>query len=286
MNEFPHVYRLLGEIIDKDRKIAPKIAKIGDIFSDCRLVKNCSLLYSVTSGNENEGSKSEKKFGKSIDENKLRKLHSVIKKSSSEICVYFSDLGDIASIDNEEQAEAFIDNFQRIYHKSIFNITPYKYWGKISFIIIEKKEDVCDKDIEHIIGCLRPFYESTRTGYKILGRFTNPVNFAFWSVINYPNYGEIPKFAVGGKYEFVYFIYENNNSTKVKIGRSKDPHRRLQQLQTGNPNKLYLFHVFATKCSADNEIMIHNCCNNSWIRGEWFNISQEILEFYIYKWRI
>ena len=39
----------------------------------------------------------------------------------------------------------------------------------------------------------------------------------------------------------VYFIFQEGDDAKCKIGKSKKPNDRLRQLQTGNPNKLYIY---------------------------------------------
>jgi hypothetical protein len=46
---------------------------------------------------------------------------------------------------------------------------------------------------------------------------------------------------------YIYFITEIPFGNKVKIGMSKNPNKRLKQLQTGNPNKLHLHHVWHIK---------------------------------------
>ena len=40
------------------------------------------------------------------------------------------------------------------------------------------------------------------------------------------------------------YIIQSDVSGNIKIGRSKDPQKRLKQLQTGNPNKLKLIAEF------------------------------------------
>lgn len=39
-------------------------------------------------------------------------------------------------------------------------------------------------------------------------------------------------------------IYAIGDGNKVKIGYSKNPQKRLKQLQTGHPNKLKLLHTW------------------------------------------
>ena len=40
------------------------------------------------------------------------------------------------------------------------------------------------------------------------------------------------------------YIIQSDVTGMIKIGRSKDPQKRLKQLQTGNPNKLKLIAEF------------------------------------------
>ena len=40
------------------------------------------------------------------------------------------------------------------------------------------------------------------------------------------------------------YIIQSDFTGMIKIGRSKDPNKRLKQLQTGNPNKLKLIASF------------------------------------------
>tara|TARA_B100000212_G_scaffold112375_1_gene83699 strand:+ start:551 stop:871 length:321 start_codon:yes stop_codon:yes gene_type:complete len=71
------------------------------------------------------------------------------------------------------------------------------------------------------------------------------------------------------KKDHLYFI-QSDVTGMIKIGRSKDPKRRLKQLQTGNPNVLKLIAQF------DNygwrEKIIHESLNKWSEEGEWFNI--------------
>jgi len=45
------------------------------------------------------------------------------------------------------------------------------------------------------------------------------------------------------KKDYLYFI-QSDRTGMIKIGRSKDPSKRLKQLQTGNANKLKLIASF------------------------------------------
>ena len=48
------------------------------------------------------------------------------------------------------------------------------------------------------------------------------------------------------KNDYLYFI-QSDFTGMIKIGRSKDPQKRLKQLQTGNPNRLKLIASFENK---------------------------------------
>jgi hypothetical protein len=78
---------------------------------------------------------------------------------------------------------------------------------------------------------------------------------------------------------WIYFISEENNN-RVKIGYSKDPYKRLKQLQTGNSNKLILLN--AIPGSQKEERKWHKLFCHSKINNEWFHLSEEILTF-IYR---
>jgi hypothetical protein len=55
----------------------------------------------------------------------------------------------------------------------------------------------------------------------------------------------------------------------IKIGRSKDPVKRLKQLQTGNPNKLKLIASF--EGLGWKEKIIHEHLSMHRLEGEWFS---------------
>lgn len=76
---------------------------------------------------------------------------------------------------------------------------------------------------------------------------------------------------------FIYLISNNNNS--IKIGHSKNPLKRIKQLQTGNDNKLTLLLV----CYADIylEKRLHKMFLFHKKYGEWFTVSTEQLNFII-----
>ncbi len=64
-----------------------------------------------------------------------------------------------------------------------------------------------------------------------------------------------------------YFIMES--STKlIKIGKSKDPERRIKDLQTSNPKELKLI----LEIEGDYEKEFHNIFSGKRISGEWYDI--------------
>lgn len=68
---------------------------------------------------------------------------------------------------------------------------------------------------------------------------------------------------------FVYAIQEESTKN-IKIGISRDPAKRLQQLQTGNSSKLRLVAVAQAASRFKDERRIHIANENYKIHGEWF----------------
>ncbi len=73
----------------------------------------------------------------------------------------------------------------------------------------------------------------------------------------------------------IYVISVNENGP-VKIGSSKNPNRRLKQLQTANCSSLILY--YQTEITYDLNIkklekLIHKDINYLRTKGEWFNIN-------------
>lgn len=64
------------------------------------------------------------------------------------------------------------------------------------------------------------------------------------------------------------YIIQSDVSGNIKIGRSKDPQKRLKQLQTGNPNKLKLIAEF--KGEGWKEKILHDRLAFYRLEGEWF----------------
>lgn len=74
---------------------------------------------------------------------------------------------------------------------------------------------------------------------------------------------------------FIYIISPDNNPNLCKIGLSKNPEKRLKQLQTGNAEKLvlkYTKEIAETKVKTM-EKTIHQTLRLYKESGEWFSIS-------------
>lgn len=73
----------------------------------------------------------------------------------------------------------------------------------------------------------------------------------------------------------IYFIKEYD---KVKIGFSESkPKERLSQLQTGNAYELTM--IFLMEGDRDDEVWLHELFSDHAIRGEWFRLDREIIEY-------
>tara|TARA_Y100000310_G_C20334261_1_gene646713 strand:+ start:381 stop:680 length:300 start_codon:yes stop_codon:yes gene_type:complete len=70
------------------------------------------------------------------------------------------------------------------------------------------------------------------------------------------------------KEDALYFI-QSDVTGMIKIGRSKDPQKRLKQLQTGNPNKLKLIASFEKE--GWKEKALHEELSRYRLEGEWFD---------------
>lgn len=77
------------------------------------------------------------------------------------------------------------------------------------------------------------------------------------------------------KEDYVYVIVNYTHNT-CKIGYSNNPHKRLNQIQTGNHNKLKLFLVF--KADKSTELKLHKKYKEYYLRGEWFRFEGKLKE--------
>lgn len=75
---------------------------------------------------------------------------------------------------------------------------------------------------------------------------------------------------------YIYVIAASEQGP-VKVGISKDPHRRLRQLQTGQAEPLRLFHTEAIeeKQALLMEKAVHADNRHKKLKGEWFAMSVE-----------
>ena len=79
----------------------------------------------------------------------------------------------------------------------------------------------------------------------------------------------------------IYFIGSLASGT-VKIGRSNNPEKRLNKLQTGNPHKLVLYGVI-DDVTAELESRLHRILDPFRLEGEWFKLTDEVIRFMISK---
>jgi len=73
----------------------------------------------------------------------------------------------------------------------------------------------------------------------------------------------------------VYFIQQGENGP-IKIGTANDPKKRLKELQTGNPSRLYLLGM--VRGSTEREHHLHKRLTEHQTRekGEWFDPTDEV----------
>ena len=75
----------------------------------------------------------------------------------------------------------------------------------------------------------------------------------------------------------IYFIFQEGDENRCKIGKSKDVNDRVKQLQTGNPDKLYVYRTVEGYTSEENEI--HKMLNHLRIdKSEWFYLNKQQLD--------
>lgn len=71
---------------------------------------------------------------------------------------------------------------------------------------------------------------------------------------------------------YVYLI-QNLETSRYKIGVSKNPSKRLKQLQTGSGEELKLVHTFETNNARKIESALHRIYMQHKTMGEWFDLS-------------
>ena len=73
----------------------------------------------------------------------------------------------------------------------------------------------------------------------------------------------------------IYFITDGD---VYKIGVSEHPKERLKQLQTANPNELWVAFEFPTEFGQQHETTLHRFLNRYHKRGEWFVLEKSEFE--------
>ncbi len=72
------------------------------------------------------------------------------------------------------------------------------------------------------------------------------------------------------------YIYLLSDGVKYKLGKSKNPERRIKELQTGNSNTIFLLNKYhSPKYFSKIESALHNTYFNIREIGEWFDLSNE-----------
>lgn len=71
------------------------------------------------------------------------------------------------------------------------------------------------------------------------------------------------------------YLIENPENETYKIGKSKNPNKRLKQLQTANGIKLNLIHCFESEFVDTIERYLHKRFLSCKIEGEWFKLNKE-----------
>jgi hypothetical protein len=72
----------------------------------------------------------------------------------------------------------------------------------------------------------------------------------------------------------IYFI---TDESAIKIGFSKRPAKRMGNLQSGHPKPLKL--IGSIDACAYEELIIHRRFDHLRLKGEWFRIEEELLDF-------
>jgi len=70
------------------------------------------------------------------------------------------------------------------------------------------------------------------------------------------------------------YVIGVHSSGPVKLGISKNPDRRVRQLQTGHSDRLHLFHTEPVPEGVF-ERLLHNNLRHRRLRGEWFDLTVE-----------
>lgn len=82
--------------------------------------------------------------------------------------------------------------------------------------------------------------------------------------------------------DYMYMIGDNNGH--IKVGISKDPNKRIKELQTGHPNDLVLLFTEEFECERNHLLKIERLIHrelrrkNYKMRGEWFTVPDSDIE--------
>lgn len=74
------------------------------------------------------------------------------------------------------------------------------------------------------------------------------------------------------------FVYIIESENLYKIGKSKNPHKRIKQLQTGSERVLNLKYFKVVEDMLKAEQILHTLFNCSRKHGEWFKLTKTDLE--------
>lgn len=76
------------------------------------------------------------------------------------------------------------------------------------------------------------------------------------------------------------YLLKCENEAYYKIGITKDIEKRINTLQTGNPEKIKIISTYDSPLANKIEKTLHNIYSHLKMNGEWFNFSiKEELEF-------
>ena len=72
------------------------------------------------------------------------------------------------------------------------------------------------------------------------------------------------------------FVYLLCDGVHFKIGMTKkDIRKRISELQTGNPNEIYISSFYKTECPYKVEQMMHVKYGTAKVKNEWFALTNE-----------
>lgn len=75
------------------------------------------------------------------------------------------------------------------------------------------------------------------------------------------------------------YLIKDTNTGLVKIGRTTDVSKRLSSLQIGHPSHLQLLHTIDCSDYKQEEAFLHSILRYFRTRGEWFRLSDDIIEW-------